>query len=163
MQFAPIPKDEKERLKALRRMMILDTEEELRFDILTKEAVKRLNIPIAAISFLDLDREWYKSIQGLNKKEGRRDISFCGHALLAKDIFIVEDTLKDIRFSDNPMVIKYPFIRAYAGIALIDYVSGHSVGVFCVKDTEPRHFNIKEIGTLVDIASRAEEEINKDK
>ena len=161
MQFAPIPKDEKERLEAVHKMGILDTEREDRFDILTKEAVVRLKVPISTLTILDNDREWFKSAQGIGGSESERDISFCGHALLAKDIFIVEDTLKDIRFADNPMVIGKPYIRAYAGIALIEHKTGHSIGVFCVKDTKPRSFTMKELNILVDIAARVEDELNK--
>lgn len=161
MQFAPIPKDEQERLNVVRDMNILDTKPEERFDVLTREAMVKLQVPISTITILDKDREWYKSVQGLRNKEGDRLTSFCGHALLAKDIFIVEDTLKDIRFADNPMVIKPPHIRSYAGIALIDHKTGHSIGVFCIKDIKPRSFSLEELSTLADIATRAEEELNK--
>ena len=161
MKDAPIPQDEKERLEAVHRMAILDTEPEERFDVLTKEAVAKLKVPISAISVLDSDREWLKSCVGLNQKDGARNISFCGHALLSKEIFIVEDTQKDPRFADNPMVTGFPFIRSYAGVALHDRKTGHAVGVFCVKDTKPRVFNLAEISTIIDIGSRAEEELNK--
>ena len=111
MQNAPIPADENKRMEALHRMAILDTEPEERFDVLTKEAVEKLQVPMSMISILDSNREWFKSCIGYEKKEGNRAVSFCGHALLATTIFIVEDTLKDSRFADNPMVIGYPFIR----------------------------------------------------
>jgi GAF domain-containing protein len=113
------------------------------------------------VSILDSDREWFKSCVGLDKKEGDRSVSFCGHALLAENIFIVEDTLKDPRFADNPMVMGFPFIRFYAGIALFDYKTRQPIGVFCVKDTKPRKFTVAEIGILVDLADRAEKELNK--
>lgn len=161
MQAAPLPKEEKERLEAVHRMGILDTAPEERFDNLTKEAIVRLGVQMSTITILDKAREWYKSEQGMNKKEGDRSTSFCGHALLAKDIFVVEDTLKDERFADNPMVVGPPYIRFYAGIALIDHKTGHSIGVFCVKDTKPRQFSLKEMGVLSDLAARAEEELNK--
>jgi hypothetical protein len=102
MQKAPIPADEKERLDAVHRAAILDTAPEERFDKLTKEAVEKLHVPISTVSILDSDREWFKSCVGTDQKEGDRSISFCGHALLAKDIFIVEDTFKDERFANNP-------------------------------------------------------------
>lgn len=160
MQIAPIPKNEKERLEAVHRMAILDTKPEERFDLLTREAVEKLKVPMSMVSILDSNREWFKSCVGLDQKEGDRSVSFCGHALLAKDIFIVEDTLKDIRFFDNPMVTGFPFIRFYAGIALLDNKSGQVVGVFCVKDIKPRVFNVEEIAILIDLAARAEEELN---
>ena len=161
MLTAPIPKNEKERLEALKRLAILDTKPEERFDVLTKEAVKKLKVPMSMLSILDADREWYKSCAGSIQKEGARDVSFCGHALLASDIFIVGDTLKDERFKDNPMVINAPFVRFYAGIALHDKKSGQPIGVFCVKDIKPRNLTIEETTTLLDIAERAEKELNK--
>src|SRR3989338_20930 len=160
MQIAPIPKDENIRIEAVHRMAILDTKPEERFDRLTKEAVDRLKVPISTITIIDSKREWFKSCQGLDEKEGERAVSFCGHDLLAQNIFVVEDTLKDDRFKDNPMVIGHPFIRFYAGIAILDHKTGQPVGVFCVKDTKPRTFSISEINILIDLADRAEKEIN---
>jgi GAF domain-containing protein len=161
MQSAPIPKDEKERLEAVHRLAILDTKPEERFDALTQEAIKKLKVPISMISILDTDREWFKSCVGFEKKQCDRSTSFCGHALLASDIFMVGDTLKDERFKDNPMVVGSPFIRFYAGIALHDKKTGQPVGVFCVKDIVPRVFSLTEISILLDLAERAEKEINQ--
>ena len=161
MQTAPIPHDEAERLEAVHRMAILDTKPEERFDAITKEAVEKLKAPISTITILDKNREWFKSCEGLDQKEGDRAISFCAHALLATIFFCVEDTLKDPRFADNPMVTGYPFIRSYAGIALFDHVTGKPVGVFCIKDTKPRIFTLDEIAIITDLARRAEVELNK--
>lgn len=161
MQTAPIPQDESERLAAVHRMAILDSNPEERFDAITREAVERLNVPISTITILDEKREWFKSCQGLDQKEGDRAISFCGHALLAKMFFYVEDTLKDPRFADNPMVTGFPFIRFYAGIALLDHKTGQAVGVFCVKDTKPRTITLEEVATITELAEKAEVELNK--
>lgn len=161
MQNAPIPADENKRMDAVHRLAILDTHPEERFDALTREAVEKLKVPISMISILDTDREWFKSCVGLDQKEGARAASFCGHALLAKNIFIVEDTLKDPRFADNPMVVGFPFIRFYAGVALFDYKTLQPIGVFCVKDTKPRVLTVEETGIIVDLANRVEKEINK--
>jgi len=161
MKVAPIPKNEKERLEAVHKLGILDTKPEERFDVLTKEAIEKLKAPMAMVSIIDADREWFKSCAGLVQKEGKRDNSFCGHALLSTDVFVVRDTLKDERFKDNPMVINSPFIRFYAGIVLHDKKTNLPVGVFCVKDTKPRIFNEEEISILMDLADRAEKEINK--
>lgn len=161
MNEAPIPLDEESRLEAVHKAAILDTEPEERFDILTKEAVTKLKVPMAMISILDSDREWFKSCIGSDKKEGPRNVSFCGHALLAKHMFIVEDTLKDPRFADNPMVTGYPFIRFYAGVALFDDKTSKAIGVFCVKDTKPRSPDADELALILDLAEKAEREINK--
>lgn len=162
MQPAPIPADEAKRLEAVHRMAILDTAPEERFDRLTKEAVEKLHVPISTITILDANREWFKSCQGLDEhqRENNRAISFCAHALLAKDVFIVEDTFNDPRFADNPMVVDVPHIRFYAGIALLDRKTEQPIGVFCVKDTKPRQFSLNEINMLMDLADRAEKELN---
>jgi GAF domain-containing protein len=163
MKKAPIPENEKERIEAVHKMAILDTESEERFDSLTREAMEKLKMPMSTVTIMDSNREWFKSHPGIEEQEGLRENSFCGHALLARDIFIVEDTLKDERFFDNPMVIGKPFVRFYAGVALFDrkHKTGLPIGVFCVKDTKPRKFDVEEIQILIDLAIRAEKELNK--
>ena len=160
MQVAPIPQDEEKRLESVHQMAILDTEPEERFDVLTKEAVEKLKVPMSMVSILDSGREWFKSCVGFDQKEGDRAVSFCGHALLARNIFVVEDTLEDSRFADNPAVVGSPFVRFYAGVALFDKKTNQPIGVFCIKDTKPRKFGSDEITTLIEIAERAEKELN---
>ena len=160
MKLAPIPKNEKERLAAVKKLSILDTVPEERFDRITKEAVDRLKVPISTITIVDENREWFKSCQGLDQTQGARDVSFCGHAMLSDSIFIIEDTLKDDRFADNPMVVNPPHIRFYAGVMLKERKSNLPVGVFCVKDTKPREFSSDEVGTLIELAHRAEDQLN---
>jgi GAF domain-containing protein len=161
MLNAPIPDNEKERMDAVNRLGLLDDKPDNRFDLLTKRAVKELRVPISTLTVLDPQKEHYKSCQGLNEKDGARAISFCGHALLMKDLFIIPDTAKDIRFANNPMVIGKPFIRSYMGMALFDHKTGLPVAVFCVKDTKPREFSLAEIDAFSAIVTLAEEEINK--
>ena len=109
---------------------------------------------------MDDKREWYKSCQGVNTREVPREISFCAHAMLSRTVFIVEDTLLDLRFKDNPYVTNYPFIRFYAGIALIDAVSNLPLGVFCIKDTKPRKMTMQEMGIFMDLSGKAESLLN---
>ncbi|MFA6273716.1 MAG: GAF domain-containing protein [Candidatus Paceibacterota bacterium] len=161
MKKAPIPINDKERICAVESLKLLDTASEERFDRLTKEAIKRFSVPISTITIVDKDREWFKSVQGLQKREGPRDISFCGHALMSQIIFIINDTLADPRFADNPMVKGEPFIRFYAGKSLYDHTTNLPVGVFCIKDTKPRKFSLEDMNDFLDLASRVEEEINK--
>ncbi len=161
MQKAPIPKFEGERLCALEGLKLLDTATEERFDKITKKALERFSVPISTITLVDKDREWFKSVQGLTAKEGPRDISFCGHALMSEVILIIEDTLEDQRFADNPMVKGEPFIRFYAGKSLYERKSHLPVGVFCIKDTKPRKFGLSDMNDFLDLASQAEEEINR--
>ena len=160
MQPAPIPTNEKQRLEALKALGILDTKPDERFDAITKEAIKRLHVPISTVSLIDSEREWYLSRQGLGITEAKRETSFCGHAMFSEYIFIVEDTLKDPRFADNPTVIGAPYIRFYAGIALRDHRHRLPVGVLCVKDTKPRSMTAQEVGILLELAAKAETEIN---
>lgn len=147
---------------AVQDLKILDTLREDRFDSITKEAKERFDVPISTITVVDRDREWYKSSVGLNRREGPRETSFCGHALLQEDIFIIEDTLLDPNFSDNPLVkgVSNP-IRFYAGKSLYERKSKLPVGVFCVKDFKPRKMEPSDITDFLDLAVRAEEEINK--
>ncbi len=161
MKTAPIPQNEQDRLCAVLGLKILDTATEERFDLITREATKLFGVPIATITIVDRDREWYKSVVGLEKRQGPRDISFCGHALLQEDILIIEDTLENSAFKDNPMVIGEPRIRFYAGKSLYDWEKHLPVGVFCIKDYAPRRLSDKEINDFLILASRAEEEVNR--
>ena len=157
---APQHEKEKERLEAVHRLGILDTNPDPKYDALTLEATQKLHVPISTISILDEKREWYKSCRGLDVKEGPRDIAFCSWALLSDDIFVVEDTLQDERFKNNPYVTGKPFIRFYAGFAIKDAVSKLPIGVFCVKDTKPRKLSMEELDTLFELAKKAEVLIN---
>lgn len=156
---APIPKDETERLKSLHNLGLLDTPTEERFDRITKLALSLFNVPISTVTLIDSQREWFKSCQGLSQMEGRRAISFCGHAMVAEDVFVIPDTKKDPRFAKNPMVIGKPFIRFYAGIPLKS-ADGKKVGVFCVKDLKSRKFNQHKKLLLKTLASLVELELN---
>lgn len=161
MQKAPIPSNEDKRLCAVRDLNILDTGMEERFDRITTEAIEKFQVPVSTITIVDKEREWFKSAQGLKVKEGPRDISFCGHALVSEVMMIIEDTLKDPRFADNPMVTSSPFVRFYAGKSLYDRKSGFPVGVFCIKDYKPRKMDLNEVNDFLELATKAEDELNK--
>lgn len=161
MNPPPIPTNELERLQALWRLNLLDTKPEERFDKITKLATEKLNVPISTISLIDKNREWYKSCQGLDIKQQPRNISFCAHAILSTDILIIEDTLQDPRFADNPQVVNWPYVRFYAGIPLRDLNSGLVIGVLCVKDTKPRQLSKDDYQKLFDLAVQAEKELQK--
>lgn len=161
MQKAPITENEEKRLCALRDLNILDTKTEERFDRITREATKRFNTPISTIALIDKDREWFKSAVGVHIKESPRESSFCGHALNKEVMMVIEDTLADPRFADNPMVTGTPFVRFYAGKSLYDKKTNMPVGVFCIKDTKPRKMSLDEISDFLDMAAQAEEEVNR--
>src|SRR5205085_857740 len=124
---APLRADEAERLAALRRYGILDTEPEPAFDDLTLVASIVCETPIAAITLVDEHRQWFKSIVGLPVRETSRDLSFCAHTIVEADLLVVPDVLADARFSTNPLVISEPRIRFYAGAPLVT-PDGHALG-----------------------------------
>ena len=159
MKSAPIPKNEKERLISLHKLGLLNTKPEERFDRITRIATKVFNVPISTLTLVDEKREWFKSVCGLDQKEGDRAISFCGHALLVNDVLVISDTKKDKRFFDNPMVVGKPYIRFYAGVPIMN-ADGQRIGVFCIKDTKPRQFSKSNEEILKNLALWAELEIN---
>lgn len=154
----PLPPDEADRIQELENLYLLDTPAEERFDRLTRLALKVFDVPITAITLIDRDRSWFKSVQGLSVLESVRDLSFCGHAILTSEPLIVPDTLEDDRFRDNPFVVGDPHIRFYAGCPLSG-PKGHHLGVFCVMDRKPRTFSDTDLENLRLMAALAREQL----
>ncbi len=144
---APLPHNEKQRLLALRELLLLDTPPEERFDRISAFAAKEFDVPIALVSLVDQDRQWFKSSFGMDVCETARDISFCGHAVTMSETLVVPDALKDPRFADNPLVIGAPYVRSYAG-ALLRLPYGQIVGTFCIMDRRPRAFDRLDLAIL---------------
>jgi len=153
------PAEEQARVETLRALSILDTPPEERFDRLTRMAKRLFGVPIALVSLVDENRQWFKSCFGLSATETPRDISFCGHAILGNDLFIVPDATADERFSDNPLVLNDPHIRFYAGCPLRGS-NGHKLGTLCIIDRQPRSFGSDELEALIDLAAMVEREIS---
>ena len=155
-----IPPNEAERLTALHALKMLDTPAEERFDRITRIAKRHFGIPIALVSLVDADRQWFKSRQGLDATETPRSVSFCGHAILGEDIFHIPDAFKDFRFADNPLVTGTPHIRFYAG-APLHAPSGERVGALCVMGSQPHALSAEGLAVLRDLADCAEGELER--
>jgi diguanylate cyclase (GGDEF)-like protein/PAS domain S-box-containing protein len=154
-----IPFDEAKRLATLRGLNILDTPPEERFDRLTRLAMNLFDVPIALVSLVDSNRQWFKSCQGLDVSETPRNISFCGHAILDDQTLIIADALLDPRFSDNPLVAGAPKIRFYAGEPL-HANDGSRMGTLCIIDRRPHQLSLIERGSLRDLAILVENELD---
>ena len=158
MTPAPIPADEDERLAALRELLLLDTPPEERFDRLARFAAEQLDTPIALLTLVDGQRQWFKSRMGLEATETPREISFCGHAILKNELFVVEDASRDPRFADNPLVTGEPHIQFYAG-APLKLPGGQNVGTLCLIDNKPRTLDDIDLAILGSLRDLAVEEL----
>jgi GAF domain-containing protein len=135
------------RVAALQKYAILDSEPEQAFDDLVLLASFISNTPIALISLVDENRQWFKSKMGVSVSETPREIAFCNSAIRQPDVFVVPDTLSDERFRNNPLVLSDPKIRFYAGAPLINE-EGYALGTICVVDKTPREFSLGQQAAL---------------
>ncbi len=158
MKEPPIPLNETVRLQSLHSLRILDSVPEERFDRITRMAQRLFDVDICLVSLVASDRQWFKSKQGLSVCETPRNVSFCGHAILEEEVFVIEDTLEDSRFKDNPLVTGEPRIRFYAGYP-VHAPGGQCVGTLCLIDPAPREFSPKDEQTLKDFAALVDDEL----
>ncbi|MGI9271204.1 MAG: sensor domain-containing diguanylate cyclase [Woeseiaceae bacterium] len=154
----PIPLDETTRLMSLHSLRILDTAPEERFDRITRMAQKLFDVEICLVSLVDTNRQWFKSKQGLGACETPREISFCGHAILNEDVFLISDASADPRFADNPLVTEEPNIRFYAGCP-IQGPHAQRIGTLCLIDSKAREMSDDELDMLRDLAAMVEGEL----
>lgn len=164
MTEAPIPADEEERLAALAELNLLDTEAEPVFDRITAKLARVFEVPIALISLIDRDRQFFKSQTGLpadlaKARQTARNISICGHVVAKKQVIIVEDLARDRRFANNPL-LKEHGIRFYAGVPLLA-PNGQPVGSLCLMDLKPRQLTEREKRLLQEYANEVMEEMAK--
>ena len=154
----PLPADESARMESLRSFFILDIQSDENFDRITRLASQMLGLPVALISLVDEDRQWFLSRVGVDVCQTGREVAFCAHAICGDEVFVVTDTLNDERFRSNPLVTGPPHIRFYAG-APLHTGQGHNIGTLCVIGTEPRGLSEQEAGLLRELASLAMHQI----
>jgi GAF domain-containing protein len=161
----PVPHDaaasETARQAEVDAYAIVDTLEEQAYDDLTRLAAETCGVPIALITILDHDRNWFKSRVGLQATQAPRESAFCEHLLrLPGDLLVVNDALADARFSGNPQVVGEPHIRFYVGAPLVS-ASGHTLGALCAIDTQPRELNAEQIETLQFLATQVMQRLDE--
>jgi phosphoribosyl 1,2-cyclic phosphodiesterase/DNA-binding response OmpR family regulator len=159
-QPAAVPANEAQRLATLRRLGVLDTEAEERFDRITRLAAALFDVSIALVTLVDARRQWFKSAQGTAMRSTEREAALCAHAILAEDVLVVPDALLDPRFADNPLVAGEPRIRFYAGCPLT-MPDGSRVGTLCLIDHRPRDLDEPGRARLRDLAAFVERELRE--
>ncbi len=151
MKKAEIPSNEKQRQAAVESYSILDSAPEIAYDDIVSLASVICGVPIALVTMIDKDRQWFKAKKGFEGTETSRDVSFCGHAIHSSNVFEVDDASLDERFATNPLVADGPKIRFYAGAPLIDS-QGYALGTLCVIDKEPKKLSAEQIEALEALA-----------
>jgi diguanylate cyclase (GGDEF)-like protein/PAS domain S-box-containing protein len=149
------------RICALDQLALLDTPQEERFDRLTRLAALSLSVPIALVSLVAAERQWFKSRVGLAATETPRSVAFCSHTVAMREMLVIEDALLDARFCDNPLVTDPPHIRFYAGQPIYS-LDGQAIGTLCIIDVKPRQFDAVGRATLTDLALLVQDEVNKE-
>ena len=155
---ALVPADEPERIEELRMLRLLDTANEARFDRFTKLAADLFGVPVALFNLVDTNRVWFKSARGPALAATPRDVSFCAHAILERQLLVIPDATQDERFAGNPLVTGPPHIRFYAG-AVLHGPRGKAIGTLCVIDHQPRAFSDTDQERLLALAAILEEEV----
>ncbi|MDD1793980.1 diguanylate cyclase [Enterovibrio sp. ZSDZ42] len=159
MKKPALPVDEALRLKSLHSLNIVDTADDERFDRLCRLARQMFATKVAAISFIDNDRQWAKSCIGTLDRTIPRDISFCAHTILNSEPLVVNHAANDTRFHDNPLVTSEPNIQFYAGYP-VKHVNGAIIGTLSIMDDEPRGFDAEDLKCLKDIAELVQSELH---
>ncbi|RYD26430.1 MAG: sensor domain-containing diguanylate cyclase [Lysobacteraceae bacterium] len=152
MDNALLLDDDDGRVAALRRLDVLDTAVEEPFEKIVTLVRTVLAVPVATVTLVDRDRQWFKARRGMDQSETPRAVSFCTHTIQQRDPLIIENALADPRFADSPLVVGPPYVRSYAGIPLRT-PEGYNVGALCAMDTRPRRFSPADIAILSNFAN----------
>ena len=152
MDNALLLDDDDGRVAALRRLDVLDTAVEEPFEKIVTLVRTVLAVPVATVTLVDRDRQWFKARRGMEQSETPRAVSFCTHTIQQRDPLIIENALADPRFADSPLVVGPPYVRSYAGIPLRT-PEGYNVGALCAMDTRPRRFSPADIAILSNFAN----------
>lgn len=153
MPIVPLPENEDERLASLESYNILDTLEEDEFDEITQLASQICQTPVALITLIDQKRQWFKSAVGTDIRETPRELAFCAHTILEKEVLVINDARKDVRFADNPLVTGDPNVTFYAGAPIINE-EGYPLGSICVIDTEVKELSAQQIAALKTLSNQ---------
>jgi excisionase family DNA binding protein len=154
------PPDEAARLAALQASDLVDTVPETAFDRLASLAAQVTGCPVALVTLLTAQRQWFKAKIGTDLTETPRGWAFCNHTIMQRAPFVIDDAAHDARFADNPLVTGAPYLRFYAGVRLVD-AGGHALGALCVLDHEPRRLRERELKALVELAEIAIDELRR--
>ena len=152
----PVPADEEQRLRDLQRHGLLDTAADPHLDRIVELAGTVLNMPIALVSLVDRDRQWFLARHGLEARQTPREMAFCAHAIAGEEVLVVPDARADARFANNPLVLEDPHIRFYAGAPLRS-PDGHNLGTLCVVDRQPRQLTppqLEQLRLMADLVTR---------
>src|SRR3712207_6701780 len=152
-------RQEQQRLAALRALNLLDTPYEERFDRVVRLAQRLFDVPTAAVTLIDEDRQWAKAHVGLAREMPRED-SFCTYTIETPEALVVQDTLVDDRFRENPLVVNDPKVRFYAGQPLV--AGGQRLGALCILDDKPREVSEADLDLLRDLAAWVEKELRSE-
>ncbi|KQM51009.1 diguanylate cyclase [Sphingomonas sp. Leaf208] len=152
MDNALLLDDDDGRVAALRRLDVLDTAVEEPFEKIVTLVRTVLAVPVATVTLVDRDRQWFKARRGMEQSETPRAVSFCTHTIQQRDPLIIENALADPRFAESPLVVGPPYVRSYAGIPLRT-PEGYNVGALCAMDTRPRRFSPADIAILSNFAN----------
>ena len=155
----PIPEDEQERIEALQRYRILDTEPEEAFERIVRLCERVFQVPVAFVSLVERHRQWFKAVRGLDLCETDREIAFCSYVIYHGSTLVVEDAKRDPRFAENPLVKQPPGVRFYAG-APLTVEGGKTIGTLCLAGYEPRSLRPEELDTLEELAALAVDELD---